>query len=398
MEIRTAQSNLIQARFAVQQVMMDLEGEQPHLIVVAASPASHFDTCQALLHQEYPQVQIIGGSSFDGLMTQEGVCQSDTGCSLGVWCLSDSSGSYGVGYSHYGDDLGEAVSQALSLALSHAGRNGELPALVWLQSASGKENQVLQQLAQILGEAVPVVGGGASTSQAEQGPALVSCNGQSSSNGVALAVFFPSGHLGYSFHSGCSLVKPLGVATKVEGQTLIEIDHQPALSVFEQALEAKLESKITDEQWADIPIGRLVGERYNLPMFTLSLPTQIKRSSILLSAPVQIGERLFLMKGSREGLKERGKRVLTNAMEMLPQGRLGLQPKGALIAYCAACMQLLSSELDEEVEAVRQVLGEQSAYLTQFTSSEVGPLLHAQNVHGNLMIAAVVFYGKGTEV
>lgn len=393
MEIKTAQSNLNQARFAVQQVALSIGPIEPQFIVVAASPAAHFEKCQVLLHESFPSAQIVGCSSFDGVMTEEGLCQSETGCSLGVWALSDPKGSYGAGICHSCEK--QSVEEALDLALENAGRSGELPTLIWLLSSTRKEEEVLQELTAIVGDTVPVVGGGASTSMVEQEQALASCNGVASEKGIVLAVLFPSGQLGYSFHSGCTMVKPLGRVTKVEGAALVEIDNKPALEVYEASLGESLEQKMQADKWSDIPIGRLVGEHQQLPMFTLSLPFGVDQSAILLSAPVQEGERLFLMKGSKQGLKERSKRVLTSAMEMLPEGRLGMQPVGALLVYCACCMQLVANDLNQENQAICQTLGEQSPHLTLFTEGEIGPLVHSQNVHGNLMIASVVFYGTG---
>ena len=146
MEIISGQSNLNHARFAVQQVVLQLKDIQPDFMVIAGSPASHFKSCSELLSAHYPRTQMIGCSSHDGIMTEQGFCQSEIGCSFGAWALADSKGCYGVALSHGSENIEATVNHTLDQALSNAGRMGELPTLIWLHSSTEYKEKMLRAI------------------------------------------------------------------------------------------------------------------------------------------------------------------------------------------------------------------------------------------------------------
>ena len=65
--------------------------------------------------------------------------------------------------------------------------------------------------------------------------------------GICLAVLYTDLPLGWTFEAGFDVTeKHAGIATKVEGQALVEIDGRPALDVY--------------NEWVDNEIGRLRGK------------------------------------------------------------------------------------------------------------------------------------------
>ncbi|MBD1390615.1 FIST C-terminal domain-containing protein [Neiella sp. HB171785] len=395
MHIKTAQSALSVAHLAVTEVVTLLADEAADFIVIAGSPAEHFNRCAELLQQHYPEATIVGCSSFGGVLSDQGHCVAESGASFAAWLLNDPNGSYGVALQTFtNSDPEQVAKQALDDALNAANRCGELPALIWMHSTPGHEEQILAALEQELGGSVPVIGGAAAPNLGN-GAFSVFGASQSSSAGLALAVLFPSGRIGYSFHSGCAMEKPLGTVTKAEGRLVQEIDGRPALQVYQHAVGLPIQQAIEQQCWTQIPVGRVIGEHQNMPVFSLALPVQVIDQSIEFLATFSTGEPIYLMRGTEQSLRGRSKRVLASAKQMTPEGRLGGQAAGALVVYCACCKQVVASDLDEVHRSMAGELGSDTPFITLFTYGEQGPLLESKNIHGNLMIAALVFYTAG---
>ncbi|GGA67708.1 hypothetical protein GCM10011369_06700 [Neiella marina] len=395
MHIKTAQSAISEANLAVAEIVALLGDAAPDFIVVAGSPANHFNDCAAALQRRYPAVTIVGCSSFGGVLSDKGHCVAESGTSFAAWALYDQNGSYGVALRSFElDSTDTIVRQALDDALQSARRSGELPALIWMHSTPGVEERILTALEQELGGAVPVIGGAAAPNLGDDALSVFGAN-QSSSSGLALAVLFPSGRIGYSFHSGCAMDKPLGTVTKADGRLVKEIDGRPALQVYQHAVGIPIQQAIEQQCWTQIPIGRVIGEHQNMPVFSLALPIQVVDQSIEFLASFNQGEPIYLMRGTEQSLRGRSKRVLASAKQMTPEGRLGGQAAGALVVYCACCKQVVASDLDEVHRSMAGELGADTPFITLFTYGEQGPLLESKNIHGNLMIAALVFYSAG---
>jgi hypothetical protein len=62
---------------------------------------------------------------------------------------------------------------------------------------------------------------------------------------------------------------------------------------------------------------------------------------------------------------------------------------GALLVYCGGCKLAVGEQIAEVGEAIAQAL-DVSPFLCCFTFGEQGQLM-ASNLHGNLMISALVF-------
>ena len=99
------------------------------------------------------------------------------------------------------------------------------------------------------------------------------------------------------------------------------------------------------------------------------------------------GARIYSMKGDRGRLVERAARVAGQAMRMLPGSHS--DAAGALVVYCGGCKMAIGDDIHKVSAAVAGQLGA-APFIGCFTFGEQGRLLE-RNVHGNLMISAVVF-------
>lgn len=336
--------------------------------------------------------QVHGATSCLGAMTGAGVTHD-----VGVFAIEDPDGAYGTALASYDADAKDAAQRATIEALKAADRLGEVPALVWLSSTPGVEEEVLAGIEAVLGPNVPIIGGSAADNSVS-GDWFVFDRSQVAQSGVVVTVMFPSRPVSFAYHNGYAPTERSGVLTRVEGRRVFEIDHRPALEVYREWSHeavtvdpqgAAMQSILSDSTLA--PLGRPVTELDGVSSYLLVHPAMAGPDGAMdLFATVQEGEVLTQMTGTQNSLVERAGRVASLARAA---GRMEDGPvAGALMVYCGGCMLSVQDRLQEVVEGVSTALGG-APFLGTFTFGEQGAILGAGNRHGNLMISCIVFGG-----
>jgi hypothetical protein len=349
------------------------------------------------LSETYPQTSLHGTSSCSGVMTQKGHANVDD-FALAVFAVFDNAGSYGTGACEYADgasadDIDHAVNIAMRSAMSQAGREGEAPTAVWLHTAPGHEEDILIAISNIIGHYVPVVGG-SSGDNTMSGQWSQIANQKSHTNAISLSVLYPSCKVAYQFHSGHKPTIYSGFATRCDGRVLYEIDDQPAAEVYNQWTEGILADDLGHERpilakTTLFPLGRVAGYINNVAQYTLSHPGSISPDgSISLFTDVTQGERLHLMSGTIDSLINRASRVVNSAIELARADKEAI--KGALVIYCAGCLLTVGDKIDEVSQGLNVALNNQP-FVGAYTLGEQGCFEEGVNMHGNLMISALVF-------
>lgn len=397
MQIATAYSHLLSTQHACEealsQLLQNAKGK-PSLILCYYT--EHHTALQIAKKLQFAcsDTPLLGCSSCQGLMTERGY-HNNNSAGLGLWAIWDSFGSYGTSIEYYDAKTiqpEQAAKIALDKALVQAGREGELPELIWLHATPGYEERVIAGLQEVLGDRVPIAGGSSADNLAT-GRWSILAGEQVETQGIALAVLFPGGEIGYSFHSGYVADRALGTVTASNSRTILTIDQQPAAEVYNRALGDRYQlgnQQVILESSSLAPLGREVGEFDTVPLFKLSHPRAItQEGGLILFSDVQVGDRLFLMEGTPDSLVSRAARVTKACFEYQLQKRT---PVGALVIYCAGCMLTVREQMETVVDNVRSSLGQTPAFIGPFTFGEQGHFLSGGNGHGNLMISSVVFY------
>jgi len=336
---------------------------------------------------------VHGSSSCLGVMTQAGAAVDGPG--LALLGLRDAAGSFGVGAATPGEgaDPGAVAGLALQRAIAAAGRQGEVPALVWLTAAPGHEEACIAGLEALLGCEVPVVGGSAADDEVAGGWYQLTRDA-SYTDAVVVSALFPAGRVVSAFQSGYMPTGTHGVVTRARGRTLIEIDGRPAAKVYDQWTGGAI-AGVMDAGGSVLastslfPLGRRVGDVGGAPYYRLAHPATVHPDgSIDLFADIEEGEELVLMHGDVESLLTRAGRVASDARAL---ARLAPdEVAGALVIFCAGCMLTVRDRLDQVVVGLREGLGG-APFLGSFTFGEQGCFLGGENRHGNLMISVTVF-------
>jgi hypothetical protein len=383
-------SNTVMAiRHAMKMVEADLE-TKPDLLIVYTSITHDIDLIRNEINIISPDTQIHGGTSCLGVMTRKGF-HSVGGTGLGVMGISNPDGNFGTGMKQIGDNPRLAGAEAISQALALAQRSGEPPALVWLNSAPGFEEETLLGIQDVIGASVPIAGGSTGDNTIE-GNWKQFNREEVFSDGVIVTAMYPSEGVCMSFHSGYSPSDKTGIVTKVDGRTLYEIDGKPAAEVYNKwtngAVDEFMNGGNVLAATSLYPIGRVAGKMGEIDYHRLSHPETVTADGALtLFSVMEKGDEITLMTGTRENLVSRAGIVAKAALEI---GRTSKEKIcGGLIVYCAGCMLTVQDEMDRVAQEITNEID--ASFLGVFTFGEQGCFYSGENYHGNLMISVVLF-------
>ena len=349
---------------------------------------------QQFLAERFPDAAIIGGSSSGGVMDSSSVYGPS---SVGLLLLDDPDGEYGAASTVLGETPADAAETALIAALDDAGCPGELPELIWIYQAPGREEAVIEGLRRVVGDRCPIVGGSAADNDVSGGWTQIGPDG-SLSDGVTVAVLFPSRGVRFAFQGGYAPAGPNGTVTKIgsgeaalgqSSRTIREIDGEPAAQVFQRwtgrvgdALDG---GGVVLAETATTPLAVEAGTVDGVSQYLLIHPESVTPEGALTTfASVEAGEVLHCMRGEPSILIERAGRVAAQAARELEDA-----PAAALLVFCTGCRIAVQDQIAAAPASIRAALGDAPA-LCCFTFGEQGSLL-GRNAHGNLMISAVVF-------
>lgn len=356
------------------------------------------------LRARFPQVALIGGSSSGGVMTQQGF---SAGSAIGLMAIEDAEGEYGSAGRVLGNDPAAAAEAALAAALNQAGCPGELPELIWIYQSPGHEEQVLEGLRRTVGDRCPIIGGSSADDDVSGRWRQFGPEGPMHDS-VVVGVLFPSRPVRFAFEGGYEPVGlsglitgigfhpegPTGVVTATSGREILSIDGKPAATVYNGWLDGRLESQVSagGTILADttlFPLAISVGQVDGISQYLLVHPESLTADgSMRTFCNLQVGDRLYAMRGDRQRLVDRAGRVTELAAQGLPAGN---SPVGALLVYCGGCKMAVGDDIGRVADSVRRSLVG-APFVGCFTFGEQGRLLE-RNRHGNLMISAVVFGG-----
>lgn len=402
--IASAMSSKHDTAAAVQDVLADLDslGSPPSFLFVFYTAEYDDRLIHRLVTEKYPDVPLIGGSSESGVMAHTGLGDPR---SLGILVISDPDGDYGVAAAEFDGDAAAIAESTLHAALAAAGAAGELPELIWLYQAPGREEEVLAGLRRIVGDRCPIIGGTAAVGL-DDTPWREMTRAGVMGDGLALAVLFPSGGLGVSYQGGFEPTGLSGVVTKLgpaeaassaaelPSRHVLEIDGEPAADVYNRWTEQKFDQDVIrnggalspESAWT--PLGIAAGTAGHMEYYRLSHVHSVSpQRGLRILAGVHEGVRVYGMRGNKRSLIHRAGRVVTTAMRDIRDHNGDVA--GGLMIYCLGCRIAVGDDVDRVAAAARSGFGS-APFLGCFTAGEQGPAL-GENVHSNMMISAVVF-------
>lgn len=363
----------------------------------------HDDT---LIHdfarRRFPAAAVMGGTSSGGLMTEKGFLGEN---GIGFLVIRDAEGEYGAASGPLGDAPEEEAARALNAALASCDCIGQLPELIWIYQAPGHEEAVIRGLRRIVGDHCPIVGGSSGDNTVGGHWRQIGPSGPMS-DGLVVGVLFPSAAPGIAFQGGYEPAGPQGtitrmgfrpagesgIVTSTAGREIVLIDDEPAAEVYDRWTDHLIRDKFDTRAsiLADTtmyPLATEAGQIGGVTQYLLIHPDSITpERGLTIFRDLTPGTRVFAMRGDRGQLVERAGRVSSQARRGLQEG---VSPAGALVVYCGGCKIAVGDEIGSVARSISENLGD-APFIGCFTFGEQGYLID-QNVHGNLMISAIVF-------
>ena len=343
----------------------------------------------AMLGKAFKETALHGGSSCRGVISGDGAAFGKDDA-IGIFAIWDPDGQYGTATEPIADDGRAAAAKATRLALDRAGRPGEAPELVWLTSAPGHEEAVLDGIKDVIGRPALIFGGSSADNDGTGKWSQITAEGVTPDS-IVVSVLFPSVPVSYSFENGYAPTDQVGIATRVAGRVLVEIDSRPASHVYSEWTGLPMHP---DDEHVSIlaqatmhPLGFKSASISGIPFHVLAHPSVAHVDGRLeLFADIAEGEEIRLMTGSEDSLVNRAGRVASMSRAQLAGGKVS----GALMIYCGGCMLAVSHRMNDVASGVRSALND-APFLGIFTFGEQGETHTGDSEHGNLMISCISF-------
>lgn len=368
------------AQVAADEVVMmaqeGLKGKSPGLALLFATVDMDLPVLAREVARRLGRVPIFGCSSFTGILTTAGFQSGPDGVA-GLMLLSGVRA--GVSRCLLGENPARAGALAARLAVQKAAREGP-PALFLVSSPPGSEEAVVAGISRKY-PGVPIVGGSPADNTIE-GKWQVFANGRVLPQSAVVAALYVPGRVGRAFGSG---YRPTRIRARAgaAGRLLKTLDGRPALDVYADWTGKQREDLIGD--W------KLLGECLLAPLATpvqdayliKHLAVGNEDGTIGAFAEFADGEDVVLMEATTD-------EIISAAGEVVRQAVQGIQDiRAVFLVHCAGRRVALGDRIGEVVGAVRSVIGD-APFLGFCSFGEQGMLVPGVNLHGNLMLSALV--------
>ncbi|SFD04391.1 FIST signal transduction protein [Algibacter pectinivorans] len=182
---------------------------------------------------------------------------------------------------------------------------------------------------------------------------------------VAIGFYGDTLEISFSIHGGWTPFGPERVVTKSEGNTLYELDGQPALDLYKSYLGEKAK---------DLPGAALL---YPLNVTSTDENQSIVRSilnideaqnAVILAGDIIENSKVQLMMTNVDNIANASERAATQALEYRKN-----KPELALLVSCIGRKLVLDQRVEEEIEEVIEVIGNDAVISGFYSYGEIAP-------------------------
>ncbi|MEW6377752.1 MAG: FIST N-terminal domain-containing protein [Thermodesulfobacteriota bacterium] len=402
---------------ATEMALASVRNKTPDFAIVFASSGNDMDVILYKLRKQFSnKTKIYGGTSDSrAVMTDKGFVKAtkrgytysltEWKRGLAIMTISSKDIVFGVGSADLSvyPSIKEASKAAILNAIKSVGRSrNDRPKVILLTPTVGIEEEIIEGIEEIVGPNTPILGGTAG------GPQFgVFGENKIYAKGVSLAVIYTHLPMGWTFEGGFDVKDPhTGIVTKVDGQTIIEIDNKPALDVYDEWLSGEIKKLHKEVGKLDVirdllllhPIYRKYksssGENYFLFSHPWSEDETLKDKSIKTSTKIKARERIYLSHGTWETVLNRIAKLPRNAKIC---GGIGVDERPIFgIGYiCGGIMGVIPETEREKISLLMNYANNNAPFIANFTWGEQGYFPGISNKHGNLLTSFLVIGKKG---
>jgi hypothetical protein len=185
--------------------------------------------------------------------------------------------------------------------------------------------------------------------------------------GEVILIGFYGETLEISFASfgGWSTFGPERIITKSEGNILYEIDDQPALDLYKKYLGDKANQ--LPQASLLYPLN-VTPEGKSAPVVRTILGIDTQKQSMTLAGDVPINSRVQLMMASVDAIAQGA----NTAAKLAMKGRKN-KPQIAILVSCVGRKLVMNQRVEEEIECVKEVVGDQTTITGFYSYGEMAP-------------------------
>ncbi len=355
------------ARDAVREALMKLDGRKPNIIFMFSSIKYDQKELLAGARLEAKDIPIVGGTAAGEITSW--ISKYDA---VNVMAIASDQISFhiGCGQKVSSDSFAAGKEAAESVVAANGGRKPDLFVML-PDGMTGNGAAIVEGAQSVLGKNFPIIGGSTGDDYLFQ-KTFEYCNGRLMSD--AVVGIGMSGDFSYGFgvrHGWEPVGLPLTV-TKADGVILKEINHEPALKVYQDYFGKNASDLIRE------PLAKMA---YTYPLgiavegsdeFLIRDPVVAnEKGEITMAAAIPEGTPIRLMIGDRDAAIKAARTAAQTAKEELR----GRRAKFVIMFNCMARNKLLGVRCNEENDAVKQALGGGDVPMIGFyTYGEQGPL------------------------
>ncbi|MEF3077821.1 FIST signal transduction protein [Winogradskyella poriferorum] len=201
---------------------------------------------------------------------------------------------------------------------------------------------------------------------------------------VAVGFYGETLDISFSIHGGWTPFGPERIVTKSEGNTLYELDGKPALDLYKSYLGDKAK---------DLPSAALLyplnvtseNEKQSIVRSILNIDEE--NNAVILAGDITKNSKVQLMMTNVDNIANASERAAKQALELRET-----KPELAMLVSCIGRKLVLDQRVEEEIEEVIEVLGNDTTISGFYSYGEIAPFhgevacqLHNQTMTITLM-------------
>lgn len=353
---------------AVLSAMKGLQGQQPDLALVFASVTYAQDQLLAELKHRLPATTKIIGASAGGEIIGSAYYKK----SVGLLLLSLSNVKLATTVSTADTEHGQTAGQQFGKKIQQQLETDPAVACFFGDGLVGDGTALVEGLHHALPGLAKIAGAAAGDDLFFRKTYQYIDDSVQSSRVVGFGL---SGAVkaGIALAHGWQNVGMAKKITRVSGSKIIEIDDKPAVQFYETYFGSDNVDKMRRESLARLAITYPLGVRAgDSDVWLVRYPLSVdEKGGLQCGAAVPANATVDLLIGGREHLIEAAKAAATEALHQLGKSK----PKVALIFESVARARLLGLHVDDELEAIQSVIGEDVPMFGFGSYAEFGPAL-----------------------
>jgi hypothetical protein len=339
--------------------LTELTGIKPQLVLAFGS-VEMLQGAALMLAQAFPVAHRIGCSTA-GEISASGV--SDNTLVLTALALEHSrveQVSTTLAKMEDSFDAGVRLASALP-------RDGLRAILVFGQGVHINGSAMLEGLSEVVGTQVPIMGGLAGDGGAFAQTWVLDDAGVSSDHLVCVGLYGAKLSISHGSYGGWSPFGPARKVTRCRNNVLLELDGQPALSVYKRYLGEH--AKGLPASGLLFPFAMLTSDHSEMGQIRTILGVDEVEGSLTLAGDIEPNGYLRLMHASTDALVDGAQTAAQSAKNMHSAPGNGL----ALLVSCVGRKLVMGGRVDEEVEAVGEVFGQGATLAGFYSYGEISP-------------------------